>query len=210
MGRRLGRRRRRTGHSCPKRAPSVAVEARRRVSRCGPETANLGGGGKTRSLAKHEERGSLCEARQVERTDRSIDCRGLRRFGAEGKAIILDDPKGALEALRARHKRYLQFRRYVRTDPLASIARRIFLEIFPGSGHLGAAIENLGGLVLLWDISLGPNSDLTFLHNRQLLRGWGVSSGLLWGSHAGTPCNTFSMARAGRPGPLRSRERKGL
>ena len=50
---------------------------------------------------------------------------------------------------------------------------------------------------------MGAQYDLTCRKNQQLLRGW-VSANLVWGFHLGTPCSSFTIARSGRPPPLRS------
>ncbi len=85
------------------------------------------------------------------------------------------------------------------------IRQRVFIEIFSGVGRLGAAVAQLGGSILCWDISCWPQYDLTCIKHQQLLRGW-VSANLVWGIHLGTPCSSFSIARSGRPPPLRSAE----
>ncbi|CAE8615524.1 unnamed protein product [Polarella glacialis] len=80
---------------------------------------------------------------------------------------------------------------------------RIFIEIFCGSGHLASAVKRLGGLVLIWDITLGGQYDLTSIANQRFLRGL-IIGNLVWGIHLGTPCSSFSRARRGRPPPIRS------
>eukprot|EP00972_Heterocapsa_arctica_P023541 3468919-Heterocapsa_arctica.AAC.1 len=52
---------------------------------------------------------------------------------------------------------------------------------------------------------MGPEYDLINSRVQQLLRGW-IIAGLVWGFHLGMPCSSFSMARRGRPPPLRSRD----
>ena len=84
-----------------------------------------------------------------------------------------------------------------------SLRHRVFLEIFSGAGHLAAAVMRCESSTLCWDINRGPDYDLTSRKNQQLLRGW-VSAGLVWGFHLDPPCASFSIARSGRPGPLRS------
>eukprot|EP00438_Fugacium_kawagutii_P018856 Skav230896 [mRNA] locus=scaffold2765:199618:204679:- [translate_table: standard] len=82
----------------------------------------------------------------------------------------------------------------------------VFLEIFSGSGRLGRSIARATGwFVLLWDIMLGADYDLTMRSNQHMLLGW-VRSGLVVGAHLGVPCNSFSRARdqPGGPPPLRS------
>ena len=82
----------------------------------------------------------------------------------------------------------------------------VFLEIFSGGGRLGKAIARTTGWpVLLWDIKLGDEYDLTQLANQQKILGW-MRSGNIRGGHAGTPCNNFSRARdrPRGPPPLRS------
>ena len=70
----------------------------------------------------------------------------------------------------------------------------VFLEVFSGSGRLAQSILSLGGYVMCWDISLGPQYDLLDIDNQRLLRGW-LLAGLIWGLHLGTPCTSFSRAR---------------
>ncbi|CAE8591594.1 unnamed protein product [Polarella glacialis] len=80
---------------------------------------------------------------------------------------------------------------------------RIFIEIFSGSGHLASAVKRLGGLVLIWDITIGGQYDLTSIANQRFLRGL-IIGNLVWGIHLGTPCSSFSRAQRGRPPPIRS------
>ncbi|CAE7219960.1 gag-pro-pol [Symbiodinium sp. CCMP2592] len=78
---------------------------------------------------------------------------------------------------------------------------RVYIEIFAGSGALGATLwQKCGGLVLLWDINLGADYDLRNPVQRQRICGW-VRSGLVAGIHLGMPCESFSRARDVRPGP---------
>lgn len=91
-------------------------------------------------------------------------------------------------------------------NPGRSLQSPVFVEIFSGTGRLGRCIGRLTGwLVLLWDITLGPEYDLTKRSNQHLLFNW-VRSGLIVGAHLGLPCNSFSRARdqPGGPPPLRS------
>ena len=91
-------------------------------------------------------------------------------------------------------------------SPGRSLQSPVFVEIFSGTGRLGRCVGRLTGwLVLLWDITLGPEYDLTKRSNQHLLLNW-VRSGLIVGAHLGLPCNSFSRARdqPGGPPPLRS------
>ena len=91
-------------------------------------------------------------------------------------------------------------------DPQVSLQPSVFLEIFSGSGRLAKAVgRECNWPVLLWDISLGANYDLTKQRNQQLILGW-MRSGVVKAGHLGTPCNSFSRARdqPGGPPPLRS------
>lgn len=59
----------------------------------------------------------------------------------------------------------------------------VFVEIFSGSGRLGRKVSELCGWpVLLWDISLGTDYDLTVPKNQQLLLGVGRFRPSLWSS----------------------------
>ena len=62
----------------------------------------------------------------------------------------------------------------------------------------------MGGACLLWDISLGTDYDIHNPCRRSLIFGW-LQSSMIWGTHLGTPCNTFSIARDHGPGPPRLR-----
>ena len=91
--------------------------------------------------------------------------------------------------------------------PRRSLRVRVFLEIFCGCAAMSRAICALGGAVLCWDICLGPLYDLTVASRRRLICGW-IRAGLVWGTHLGTDCKSWSRpqdnGRNGWPGPLRS------
>ena len=74
----------------------------------------------------------------------------------------------------------------------------IFVEIFSGSGRLGAAAAAEGFFVLLWDITLGADYDLRVPAMRRRLLGW-FSDGAADAAHAGIPCGSWSQARRGNP-----------
>eukprot|EP00438_Fugacium_kawagutii_P012339 Skav221970 [mRNA] locus=scaffold195:898936:903000:- [translate_table: standard] len=81
----------------------------------------------------------------------------------------------------------------------------VFLEIFCGCGRLGSCIaKECGWPVLLWDISYGPEYDLTVRRRQQLILHW-INSGVVKAGHLGTPCNSFSRARDRPGGPPRLR-----
>ena len=87
--------------------------------------------------------------------------------------------------------------------PQAALVAACFLEVFSGSGHLARSVAKsplAGGLVLLWDISFGPQYDLRARSRQHLILGW-LRAGLIWGVHFGTPCCSFSRARDVPPGP---------
>ena len=92
-------------------------------------------------------------------------------------------------------------------SPRPSLRARVFLELFCGCAAMSRAICGAGGFVLCWDFSLGPKYDLTIASRRRLVFGW-IRAGLVWGSHLGTDCRSWSRARDngknGWPGPLRS------
>ena len=80
----------------------------------------------------------------------------------------------------------------------------VFVEVFSGSGRLGAAVADAGWPVLLWDLALGPAYDLRLRRHRSLLLGW-VRAGLVRGWHGAFPCASFSRARDQPNGPPRLR-----
>ena len=85
---------------------------------------------------------------------------------------------------------------------------RLFIEVFSGSGRLAAAAASAGFHVLCWDINMGPQYDLLSWSARRVLHRFFLSACAV---HFGLPCNTYSVARRGKPGsgmpePLRSRE----
>jgi len=91
-------------------------------------------------------------------------------------------------------------------NPAASLTFAVFLEIFCGCGRLGQRVAaQCHWPVLLWDISLGEQYDLTKRANQQKIIHW-MQHGLVRAGHLGTPCNSFSRARdrPGGPPPLRS------
>eukprot|EP00438_Fugacium_kawagutii_P028256 Skav200691 [mRNA] locus=scaffold6391:1205:6504:+ [translate_table: standard] len=82
----------------------------------------------------------------------------------------------------------------------------VFLEIFSGCGRLSKAVRlELGCPVLAWDITMGPQYDLTRRSNQRKILNW-MEKGYIRAGHLGTPCNSFSRARdrPGGPPPLRS------
>ena len=95
--------------------------------------------------------------------------------------------------------------RALEIGPLRSLRVKYFLEIFAGTGRLGAAMSRRGSYTLLIDIEFGPAYDVTKEALQVLIRGW-IASGFIEGLHLGLPCDSFSRARDRRPGspPLRS------
>ena len=73
----------------------------------------------------------------------------------------------------------------------------IFLHIFSGSGGLSHAVAAHGLAVVNVDTSVHPALNLLDDNVFQLLVGW-LSSGVVAGIWAGTPCNSFSRARRGK------------
>jgi len=74
---------------------------------------------------------------------------------------------------------------------------------------LGKAVyKELGCPVLLWDLTLGAEYDLTKRCNQHKILHW-MTKGYIKAGHLGTPCNSFSRARdqPGGPPPLRSDEK---
>ena len=87
----------------------------------------------------------------------------------------------------------------------------MFLELFSGSGGLSRALRARGFAVVSVDIMNGEHCDLLKPQVYSELKGW-ILNRMVWGVFAGTPCETFSRARRGKPGaggfpaPLRSSE----
>ena len=82
----------------------------------------------------------------------------------------------------------------------------VFLEIFSGTGRLAKSVHRLTGWpVLLWDVSMGEQCDLTKRRHQQIIIHW-ISSGKVRAGHLGTHCGSLSRARdqPGGPPPLRS------
>jgi len=81
--------------------------------------------------------------------------------------------------------------------------KRVFVELFSGSGGLSLALRRRGHAVVSLDIRDNPAFDLIKPAVFDEIKGW-IMSGLVWGLWSGTPCETFS-------GPLRSSdEPRGL
>lgn len=77
---------------------------------------------------------------------------------------------------------------------------------FSGCGRLGKSVHRVCGWpVLLWDITYGPEYDLTCRQNQKKILRW-IQTGQVRAGHLGTPRNSFSRARdqLGGPPPLRS------
>ena len=90
----------------------------------------------------------------------------------------------------------------------ASLHEQVFLEVFSGSGHLGAAVSKQENYpVLLWDVLPGPDYDLRAPQNRHKILGWARCRRVV-GGNLGTPCHAFTRARDHPPGPppLRSNQ----
>lgn len=87
-------------------------------------------------------------------------------------------------------------------SPSRCLAVAVFIEIFSGCGKLASAVARVTGwTVLLWDINLGDDYDLTKASNRGKIVNW-IRAGLILGLHLGTPCESFSRARDVPPGPM--------
>ena len=80
----------------------------------------------------------------------------------------------------------------------------VYIEIFSGSGRLAAAFGRVNELCIVWDITLGPQYDLTKPYALSLICGW-LRAGQLRGVHLGTPCTSFSRIRGVGHGPGRLR-----
>ena len=93
--------------------------------------------------------------------------------------------------------------------------KRVFVELFSGSGVLSSALRRRGHAVVSLDIKDNPAFDLLKPAVFDEIKGW-IMSGLVWGLWSGTPGETFSQARRATPGsafpgPLRSSdEPRGL
>ena len=141
----------------------------------------------SRKMAEHQKREELREGEPSGPAVRQPRQQGSKRMSCGRKATQADLPQPAL-------------------SPGRSLQVGFFLEIFSGSGRLGKTIGRMTGwLVLLWDITLGAEYDLTEQANQHKIYNW-AKSGLILGGHLGTPCNSFSRARdqPGGPPPLRS------
>lgn len=72
-------------------------------------------------------------------------------------------------------------------SPGRELTSCVFLELFSGAGHLGAAIARcVCWTVLLWDITLGPQYDLTLFRIRHRISEW-VQCGYVCGFHHWEP-----------------------
>ena len=65
--------------------------------------------------------------------------------------------------------------------------RRVFLELFSGSGSLSRAVERHGLGAVRLDILNDPLLDLTNVKVFNTLKGW-ITGGLIAGIWSGTPC----------------------
>ena len=111
----------------------------------------------------------------------------------EGRTASCESPAGALRAVV--HAAALQHRRqHVRPYPLMrALSYQVFIEIFSGCGRLAKAVSCYHGPVLLWDISMGAQYDLTRQNNQSLLRGW-IAGKKVWGYHVAVPCSPLPDA----------------
>ena len=84
--------------------------------------------------------------------------------------------------------------------------RRVFLEVFAGSGRLSQDLRRRGHGVVSLDLAASESHDLLRTAVFDEIKGW-ILAGFVWGIFLGTPCGTFSRARRGRAGgwpePLR-------
>ena len=78
--------------------------------------------------------------------------------------------------------------------------RKVFLHIFSGAGGLSQAVAAHGIAVVNVDTAIHPSLDILDDRIFRLLVGW-ISSGKVAGMWVGTPCNSFSRARRGKPRP---------
>lgn len=124
----------------------------------------------------------------------------------QATAAFWKPAKKSATSKRRRGKKGQQALPQAALSPAASLTFAVFLEIFCGCGRLGRRVAaQCHWPVLLWDISLGEQYDLTKRANQQKIIHW-MQHGLVRAGHLGTPCNSFSRARdrPGGPPPLRS------
>jgi hypothetical protein len=77
--------------------------------------------------------------------------------------------------------------------------RKIFLELYAGTGRTGAAVRRSGFGCLSFEIKQGPEFDLTRLCVHKRILGW-IASGCIAGVVLETQCSSWSRARRGPPG----------
>eukprot|EP00438_Fugacium_kawagutii_P006869 Skav205284 [mRNA] locus=scaffold1690:137803:145924:+ [translate_table: standard] len=165
----------------------VSTQTRGCLSRSRQSPSNNRRSSSTRQMADRQVSQELRERQPNHATLCSTGSRRAKQRAGRGKRPQQNVPRPALNPGRVLHA-------------------PIFLELFSGSGRLGRTIARMTGwFVLLWDVMLGPEYDLTTRSNQHMVLNW-VRSGLVVGAHLGVPCNSFSRARdqPGGPPPLRS------
>lgn len=87
----------------------------------------------------------------------------------------------------------------------------VFLDLFAGTGPVGAFLRRKGYGVIAFDVKKGRQFDLSSGIVLNAILGW-MQAGLVWGLWCATPCATATQARRGRlvagamPAALRSAE----
>ena len=136
-----------------------------------------------------------------ERTMEDLQQRTQVRKGGASESAPASPPRQRPARRKPRRGRYAAVAPIPALAPQASLKCPVFLEIFSGSGHLGASIAKLTGwYVLLWDITLGEQYDLRSRSKRRMILDW-LRGGHIRGGHLGTPGESFSRARDVPPGP---------
>ena len=124
---------------------------------------------------------------------------GVRRDGRERRAPRRSTVPLPGDMLREGMPRFAK--RALEIGPLRFLRVKYFLEIFAGTGRLGAAMFRRGSYTPLIDIEFGPAYDVTKEPLQVHIRGW-IASGFIEAVHLGLPCDSFAKARDCRPGPL--------
>ena len=133
----------------------------------------------------------------------------VRKTRIPGKAIGKADANsdGKMPIKSSQYRAVLQ-KELNRSIKLVSLScQLVFLELFAGSGGLSQAVRNLGHAVISFEITSGPQFDLTNHNVIHTVLSW-IKGGLVVGLWCGTPCTTWSRARRGGngPGPLRNND----
>ena len=165
----------------------IPPPAWRRLSRSSQPSAGADCHSVERPVDEHKEREELRERQPSQPAVRSSRAASSTKMHTGRKRIKQVVPQPALA-------------------PQVGLFTAVFLEIFSGSGRLARTVGKVCGFtVLLWDVTLGAEYDLTLKNNQNKILEW-MRGGALLGGHLGTPCNSFSRARdqPGGPPPLRS------